>query len=60
MATAADVEDEANRIGHPLRPLEIVLVNTSAGTHYGQPDYLGKGCAMGEEPRCTCSSGAFD
>jgi kynurenine formamidase len=49
VATAADVEDELKRIGHDLRPLEIVLVNTSAGTHYGQPDYVGKGCGMGRE-----------
>jgi kynurenine formamidase len=49
VATAADVEQELNRIGHTLSALEIVLVNTSAGTHYGQPDYVGKGCGMGRE-----------
>ena len=43
----ADVEHELDRIGHDLRPLEIVLVNTSAGEHYGRPDYVGKGCGMG-------------
>jgi len=49
VVSAADVELELERIGHTLAPLEIVLVNTSAGTHYGQPDYVGKGCGMGRE-----------
>ena len=31
VATAADVEAELKRIGHELPPLEIVVVNTSAG-----------------------------
>ena len=31
VATAADVEAELRRIGHTLSPLEIVVVNTSAG-----------------------------
>ncbi len=26
-----------------------MLVNTSAGTRYGQPDYVGTGCGMGRE-----------
>ncbi|HNA52162.1 MAG TPA: cyclase family protein, partial [Mycobacterium sp.] len=38
VATAADVEQELARIGHTLAPLEIVLVNTSAGTRYGRDD----------------------
>jgi len=49
VVTAEDVASELDRIGHTLQPLEIVLVNTSAGTHYGQPDYVGKGCGMGRE-----------
>lgn len=49
VATASDVEAELARIGHTLSPLEIVLVNTAAGTRYGQPDYVGKGCGMGRE-----------
>lgn len=49
VATAADVADELKRIGHVLAPLEIVLVNTGAGTHYGKPDYVSKGCGMGRE-----------
>lgn len=49
VATAADVEAELKRIGHELQPLDIVVVNTSAGAHYGKPDYLMKGCGMGRE-----------
>lgn len=49
VVTAADVEAELKRIKHDLQPLDIVVVNTSAGTHYGQPDYLMKGCGMGRE-----------
>jgi kynurenine formamidase len=45
----ADVEDELARIGHELAPLEIVVVNTAAGTAYGQRDFLAKGCGMGRE-----------
>ena len=49
VATAADVEAELTRIGHTLKPLEIVVVNTSAGARYGQPDYVPTGCGMGRE-----------
>lgn len=49
VCTAADVENELRRIGHALRPLDIVLVNTAAGTAYGGPDYLDRGCGMGRE-----------
>ena len=49
VATAADVEAELKRIGHALRPLDIVLVNTSAGARYGAPDYVPSGCGMGRE-----------
>ena len=47
VASADDVEAELKRIGHALRPLEIVLVNTSAGLRYGEPDYVASGCGMG-------------
>lgn len=43
----AEVEAELERIGHRLSPLEIVVINTSAGTAYGQTDYLDRGCGMG-------------
>ena len=49
VATAKDVEAELKRIGHTLSPLEIVVVNTSAGAAYGRPDYVAKGCGMGRE-----------
>jgi kynurenine formamidase len=44
---AADVEAELARIGHTLQPLEIVLVNTRAGSCYGSPEYVRAGCGMG-------------
>jgi len=49
VATAGDVEAELERIGHELRPLDIVLVSTAAGARYGEPDYLASGCGMGRE-----------
>jgi kynurenine formamidase len=49
VATAADVEAELARIGHTLSPLDIVVVNTSAGAAYGRPDYVSRGCGMGRE-----------
>lgn len=49
VATAADVEAELKRIGHELRPLDIVVVNTSAGAKFGRPDYVASGCGMGLE-----------
>lgn len=41
-----DVEAELKRIGHTLKPLEIVVVNTRAGARYGQDDYVDSGCGM--------------
>ena len=49
VVTAADVEAELARIGHRLAPLDIVVVNTRAGSRYGQPDYVSAGCGMGRE-----------
>jgi kynurenine formamidase len=49
VATAADVENELARIGHKLKPLDIVLVNTRAGSAYGKPDYVSAGCGMGRK-----------
>ena len=49
VVTADDVDKELQRIGHVLRPLEIVVVNTRAGLRYGQPDYVSAGCGMGRE-----------
>ena len=44
-----DIEAELNRISHRLCPLDIVLVNTAAGHHYGHEDYLLKGCGFGRD-----------
>src|SRR6202522_2296345 len=49
VATAADIDEELKRIGYVLKPLNIVVVNTSAGIKYGQPDYVASGCGMGAE-----------
>lgn len=49
VVTADDVEAELARIGHELKPLEIVVVNTAAGVRYGEPDYVGRGCGMGAQ-----------
>lgn len=44
---ASDVEAELDRIGHTLQPLEIVVINTRAGSRYGKPDFVQAGCGMG-------------
>jgi len=47
VVTAADVEAELKRIGHKVEPLEIVVVNTRAGSRYGHDDFVSAGCGMG-------------
>ncbi|MFK7877049.1 MAG: cyclase family protein [Paracoccaceae bacterium] len=47
VVTPDEIDAELDRIGHQISPLDIVLVNTSAGARYGQPDYLVKGCGIG-------------
>jgi kynurenine formamidase len=49
VVTATDVEAELARIGYQLQPLDIVIVNTRAGTVYGRDDYVNAGCGMGYE-----------
>jgi kynurenine formamidase len=49
VVTAKDVEAELARIEHKLMPLEIVVVNTRAGSRYGHDDYVSAGCGMGYE-----------
>lgn len=49
VVSAADVENELARIGHELKPLEIVVINTRAGAAYGSDDYVSAGCGMGKE-----------
>ena len=43
-----DMEAELDRIGHALQPLEIVLVNTRAGSRYGEEDFIHAGCGVGK------------
>jgi len=49
VVTAKDVETELARINYTLQPLDIVLVNTSAGAAYGHAGYVDRGCGMGRE-----------
>lgn len=49
VVTAQDVEAELARIGHTLSALEIVIVNTRAGSRYGHDDFVSSGCGMGYE-----------
>lgn len=49
VVTAAEVQKELARIGHNLKPGDIVLINTRAGERYGQPDYVAAGCGIGRE-----------
>lgn len=47
VVSAEEVEAELARIGHDLQPLDIVLVNTRAGSALGDPDFVNAGCGMG-------------
>ncbi|MGL1900900.1 MAG: cyclase family protein [Fibrobacterales bacterium] len=47
VVTAKDVENELERIEYSLQPLDIVLINTRAGSRYGLDDYVASGCGMG-------------
>ena len=49
VVNAAEVAAELDRIGHTLQPLEIVVINTRAGSRYGHDDYIHAGCGMGYE-----------
>ena len=49
VVTAAEVEAELKRIGHALKPFDIVLVNTRASECIGTDEYLTAGCGMGRE-----------
>jgi kynurenine formamidase len=44
----ADIEFELKRIGHELKPLEIVVINTRAGARYDEDDYVDCGCGVGK------------
>jgi kynurenine formamidase len=49
IVTAAQVAAELARIGHALKPFDIVLVNTRASACMGTPEYLTAGIGMGRE-----------
>lgn len=48
VCTPEDVQRELARVGHTLKPLEIVLVHTRAASRYGEADYIDSGCGMGK------------
>lgn len=47
VVTAAEVEAELARIGHELKPFDIVLVQS--GAIYGTENFIDQGCGMGAE-----------
>ena len=49
VVSAREVEAELERIGVTLQPLQIVVVNTRAGSRYGHADYVSAGAGMGYE-----------
>jgi kynurenine formamidase len=49
VVSAEEVRAELARISHQLKPLDIVLVNTRAGSMLGNPGYVDAGCGMGRE-----------
>lgn len=49
VVSAKDVEEELHRIDYEINPLDIVLVNTRAGSRYGYDDYVSSGCGVGYE-----------
>lgn len=49
IVTAAEVEAELKRIGHELKPLDIVLVNTKTSEMLGTDKYMTTGIGMGRE-----------
>lgn len=49
VVTREDIIQELNRINYKLQPLDIVLVNTRAGSCYGHEDYVNAGCGMGRD-----------
>jgi len=49
VVSAAEVEAELKRIGHTLKPLDIVLVNTRTSEMLGTDRYMSTGIGMGRE-----------
>ena len=49
VVTGAEIEAELARIGHVLKPFDIVVCHTAAGARYGQADYVPTGCGFGRD-----------
>ena len=49
VVTPDEIDAELARIGHELRPFDIVLANTAAGAAYGDDDYVDRGCGFGRD-----------
>lgn len=49
VVSALEIQEELQRIQYSLNPLDIVLINTSAGEYFGQSEYLEKGCGIGRD-----------
>ncbi len=49
VVTADEMQDALARIGHTLRAGDILVVNTRAGSRYGEDDYVSAGCGIGRE-----------
>lgn len=47
--TVEDARAELARIGHSIRPGDIVLVRTGCDAHYRAPDYIFRGCGVTPE-----------
>jgi kynurenine formamidase len=45
-ATDENVRRELDRVGHALKPRDVVLVRTDASLHFGEPDYHNRGCGL--------------
>ena len=54
VATPGDVEAELKRIGHTLKPLEIVLVNTAPAPATGMTTTSIPAAASARQPLCGC------
>lgn len=49
VCTSGDFIEYFNKINYILKPLDIVLIHTSAPTVWGTSEYLKKGCGVGSE-----------
>ncbi len=47
--SAAEAEADLDRVGHQLRPLDIVLIRTGCDAYIDEPDYMWRGCGVSAE-----------